>query len=177
MTTLAACRVGTTYALASDRKLNSNDDAFSAVPKSRPVAPWLALAGTGPSAIYGWLRSLSVDEAPTDAASAIVVLDRIADDFRAFAKERGIEGSAFLGTTPWGIVMLHSEGSASLYVDTEYAIGSGAAYALGAMHGAASGPLAAPAAEEHARRAVWAASRYDEYTGGTIDVLTIEAAP
>lgn len=177
MTTLAACRVGTTYALASDRKLNSNDSAFSAVPKSRRVTSWLALAGAGRGEIYGWLRALTVDDAPADASGAIIVLDRIADDFRSFAKERRIEGAAMLGITPWGIVMLHCEGSASIYSDDTYAVGSGSAYALGAMQGLNSRDLAARGAYEQARRAVFVASRYDQYTGGEIDVLTIEAAP
>lgn len=178
MTTLAACRVGNTYALAADRRISFGCEfAALATPKIRMAAPWLALGAVGGSDGAAWVRGLTIEATPTTQAEAQAQLDAIAETYRAWAKERGIDSGALLGITPWGIVTLHTCGSADFLATQAWGIGSGSSYAIGAMHimlyhGSEHRP-----AQHVAAGAIGVAAHYDTGTGHAVDVLTIEAAP
>lgn len=79
--------------------------------------------------------------------------------------------AAFLVVNPRGIYYVACDMSVTEF-DNYYAVGSGAPYALGALH-ALHGPRAN--AEGIARKAVAAASELDIYCGGTVNVVKVRA--
>jgi ATP-dependent protease HslVU (ClpYQ) peptidase subunit len=181
MTTLAACRVGSTYALAADRRVMfGNEHAARQTPKIRMVAPWLALGSSGTATAAAWLRALTVaPEQPATAGELQAVLDELGESLRVFCAERDLTDVSMCGITPLGIVRLTRDGAGSLLASQVFGDGSGSNYAMGAMHSRIEWPTygSALGARECSTYGVAVASRFDAGTGGEIDVLTIEAAP
>lgn len=178
MTTLAACRVGSTYALAADRRVCFGGEyAPIQTPKIRMVAPWLALGFSGNATAAAWLRALAVaPEQPATAGELQAVLDDLGESLRAFCAEREFTDVSMCGITPLGIVRLTRDGAGSLLGSRVFGDGSGGNYAIGAMHIMVYHSRRR-SARNVAELAVSAAGRYDAGTGHAIDVLTIEAAP
>jgi ATP-dependent HslUV protease, peptidase subunit HslV len=79
--------------------------------------------------------------------------------------------ASFLVASPQGIFYVACDMSVTEF-DHYYAVGSGAAYALGAMH-ALYGPAGDP--EKIARRAIAAASELDIYCGGEVNLAKLKA--
>mgnify|MGYP003558975463 FL=1 len=178
MTTLAACRVGSTYALAADRRISFGDEYASlADPKVRMAAPWLAIGAVGGSNAATWLRGVSIDEAPATRADAQAHLDALGEAFRLAAKEREFGSAALVGITPWGIVDFHSSGSVNFLDAAVSAQGSGGKIAQGAMYAIRDFHGDTLSAQAVADYGVRTAALYDAGTGGPVDVLTIAAAP
>ena len=181
MTTLAACRVGTTYALASDRRVCFGGEyAPFQTPKIRMVAPWLALGFRGNATSGAWLRALIVSpEQPATGDELQAVLDELGESLRVFCIERQFDDVSVCGVTPLGIVRLTRDGAGSLLASQVFGDGSGGNYAMGAMHARIDWPTFGGeiAARECSVYGVAVASRFDSGTGCEIDVLTVEAAP
>ena len=180
MTTLAACRVGSTYALAADRRVMFGSEFVArATPKIAQVAPWLALGVAGPVVAGAWLRTLTtLPQAVETHAELVAQLAHLGESFRAYCVERQITEAAACGITPLGIVRLTPDGSASLFKSLVFADGSGGGYAIGAMHSRIEwGGVGELTARTVAAYGVAVAATYDSGTDHAIDVLTIEAAP
>jgi ATP-dependent HslUV protease, peptidase subunit HslV len=79
--------------------------------------------------------------------------------------------AAFLVASPKGIFYVACDMSVTEF-ENYYAVGSGAAYALGALHAVYAPRVTAEAA---ARKAVAAASALDIYCGGDVNLVTVRA--
>lgn len=178
MTTIAACVHNGVGAIAADNNLSfSGEPHVTALPKLRQIAPWLVLGWTGDGYGCTFLRKRErIASTPSGADEAAAWLEGVADDLHSAVQGRDV-GGVMIALTPWGIGLIHTDGSAHLLGDKILTIGSGGDYATGAMDMLLqfdTHPDLTAAAV--ARLGVACASRWDAGTGSPSVVVTMPMA-
>ena len=188
MSIAVAVRVGDDIVLATDSKRTFGagavpDDNFREAKMRKVGAAHIATTGWGVynNILDDYLRTSRTPKL-ADSASIFAFFRnfwRALHDRYAFVNDQCTEGDSPFGDLDASFLIVNAQGI--FYVacdmsvtrfDNYYAVGSGAPYALGAMH-ALYGARANP--ETLARKAVAAASALDIYCGGEVNLVKVQA--